>query len=227
MNRDLEPQVLCRCAALWRIVVLVACTLLIARSTRAQEAGKVGVLVSTPTSVGAIWHVSERLAIQPTVNLAWQSIESENSYDIDPQLLAAYGGIVLYAPDALPADRRQEQSSTGITLQITVRWRLAQWGSLRGYVAPSFGRQWSSTSNSGAGFVPASDDTNYQVSGMAGVQYELDERFGLFGEAGLGYSHFSTRRSVATLPGIGSTQESVYRSLATVGRVGFVFYFKR
>jgi hypothetical protein len=152
----------------WLLVAL----LLVPSVTAAQEPGDVGVFMGYP-SLGFVWHVSERVAIRPEISFSSTSTEFDSSVGgtgTSHNWNVKFGGsALLYLDDA---DR------------------------LRTYVAPQF--TYTRTNGETSSALSSIVGNSYGFAGLFGAQYSLNDRFSMFGELGLGYTHVSTSDLIGT-----------------------------
>jgi hypothetical protein len=163
-----------------------------------------------PASVGLIWHVSDRVALRPDVSFSWSSSTTP--------------------PDALVTSTGR---GTSYGVGLSGLFYVGKWEGLSAYLSPRFSYARTSTmvtTTLPGGFegsirptisTHATEGTNsaYSLSGSFGAQYSLSRKFGVFGEAGLGYNE--TRSSSSSLTSTGSTAHG----LGTRAGVGVLFYF--
>jgi hypothetical protein len=159
-----------------------------AADATAQETQKIGLTIGTPSSVGILWRVSDKLALRPDFSFSRVS-------DDDEGLSESLGG----------ADSRSSGSSWQTGIGLSALLYLDSQAGLRTYFAPRLAYLRSSGSFSGIVSAFETTSSSYQASGSFGAEYELGARFGLFGEAGISY---------ATLK---STSISDYSGLSVVG----------
>ena len=133
-----------------------------AAPARAQDKGDAGLAISVPTSIGVIWHASDRLAIRPDVTFGINETDGEGTL-----------------PDI---------SSKSFTLGVSALLYTHRWDELRLYFSPRFIYSHATTSIDGAVNISDSTLSSWGVAGSIGAQYALGSRFGLFTEAGLLYS---------------------------------------
>ena len=68
-----------------RFLVLAAALLVLTgRTAGAQGAGKAGVTMGYPASIGVIWHASDKVAIRPELTIAGASSKTSGSSPIAP-----------------------------------------------------------------------------------------------------------------------------------------------
>ncbi len=184
----------CLAAALF---ALVFCT---AASAVAQETGQVGLTMGYPTTIGIIWHVSDTAALRPEFSYAHNSGETSSPA---AGVLATSSG-----------------NSTGVGLSALFYVR--KWDSVGAYITPRYFYSHSSTTSEamGAPVNGSSTTTNsgHSVTGSVGVQYSVNRRFGVFGEAGFGYTHGKGSST--------SSSSEVRTNLwAMRGAIGAILYF--
>jgi hypothetical protein len=157
----------------------------------AQEPGDVGVFMGYP-SLGLIWHVSERVAIRPEISF------SSTSTEID----SPFGGI-------------GTSHNWNVKVGASALVYLNDADRLRTYVAPQFTyvRTKGETSSSLSELVA----NTYGFAGLFGAQYSLNDRFSVFGELGVGYTHASTGDRIGT--------DSQADNWGTRTGVGVILYF--
>ena len=148
----------------------------------AQEAGKVGVTMGFPESVGIIWHATDRVAVRPEFSFGWSSTDND-----------------LF-----------ESDGTSFGAGLSALFYVRKWDSLATYVSPRYTFTRSTRSFEGPFTDGEADATSHLVSGSFGAQYWLGDRFSAFGEIGLGYSRSndgdedgSTGSSLSTRSSVG------------------------
>jgi len=136
----------------------------------AQEKGKLGLTMGYPSSVGIVYHVTDKLAIRPELNIAQASTETAGP---------AVAGVTI----------NSSSDSWAIGTGISALFYVRQWDDLHLYVSPRW--TYSHGSSSSSSTLPSIDSTanSWSLSGSVGAQYPLGKRFGAFGEVGFGYSH--------------------------------------
>lgn len=140
------------------IVILAMC--LLPSQVAAQEAGKIGVTMGFPESVGLIWHATEKMAVRPEFSF------TTNSTDAD------------FA----------ESSNTTFSTGLSALFYLDRQDRFATYVSPRYAFRRSASEVEGRrGEEQESSSRTHLVSGSFGAQYWLGERFSLFGELGLAY----------------------------------------
>jgi hypothetical protein len=112
-------------------------------------------------------------------------------------------------------------SSTGVNFGVSGLWYFQRWDNLRAYISPRFGYQRISASGSSTVLPSALTTNSYSGAGSFGLQYRLHERFSVFGETGLQYSHTSTTNIDQTT---GMSSGFSARSWSTRAGVGMIFY---
>jgi hypothetical protein len=182
-------------------LITSALVLLFPHALSAQNAGKVGLVIGTPASVGLIWNASERVAVRPDFSFSKAGSSS------------AFGGDV-------------ESRTFGVGVSGLVY--LHRWDNLRAYLSPRFAYSRATikvpfATPPAIGGVLASVTTSrptYTGVVSFGAQYELNTRFSVFGESGFGYERTT---SVSNAP----FGNQPFRSHAWSTRtgVGIVVYF--
>lgn len=190
-------------------------------SASAQDAGKFGVTMGYPASIGVIWHVSNRIALRPEISL--QQIATTTTSTIS--ITTAGSGGVTSTSTTTTATNDQWFVGYGASALFYIK----QWDALRAYVSPRFQYTHGSSSSSTTlntslpiSTVPASTEftqNSYLYSGSFGAQYGLGSRFGLYGEVGFGYTHQTSESSFA------AAGDSTGHTVATRSGVGVIFYF--
>lgn len=164
----------------------------------AQEQGDVGLVIALPTDIGAIWHVSDRVAVRPEINFSFGKSETE---------LASVGEI--------------ETTGRGFSFETSVLFYLDDIDSVRTYVAPRIGFDWSSSEDN-----DSADDGSgnaFEASVSYGAQYSPVSRFSVFGEIGLEYGRAKSEVSVGEGPQI----ETRVTNWGPRTQVGVILYFNR
>jgi hypothetical protein len=167
----------------------------------AQEKGDTGLTMGYPTTVGFVYHVSDRLAIRPEISLVASSGKSESPLSTT------------------------EGDTFSIGVGVSGIFYLKQWDKLRTYLSPRYTySHGESTTTSTFDSLFAEDSENTQTSkahtfmGTFGAQYAVHERFSVFGEVG---ASFARQRSRSDLNDLRSTSNQ----FATRTAVGVILYF--
>jgi hypothetical protein len=198
--------------ALLALAFAAAC----ASAASAQDAGQVGITMGYPGSIGVMWHITDAVAVRP---------------DFDFRATSESG--------------RTDASSIGIG--ISGLWYFARHDALAMYVAPRYlySRSTSETQISlpqnlpgisiGIGTVPSftSTLTTHSLVGSFGAQYAIHKRFGIFGEAGFGYSQSNLPSTTIRFDsGLGITNpvanvdDTTVHTWATRTAAGVILYFR-
>ncbi len=150
--------------------VALACALVIigASKAAAQEAPKVGVTMSTGTTVGLYVTASDHVAVRGQIGFN----RNTSKYDGENFI-------------------NESTTNTTWTPGASVLFFVRSFDATRIYVSPqySYVRNTSSLSDSAR-------STGHQLAGMVGAQHRLGARFAVFAEAGLGWSR--TENSVTS-----------------------------
>ncbi len=138
----------------------------------AQEAGKVGVTMGFPASLGLIWHATEKIALRPEFSFTHSSSDTSIG----------------------------ETSSDSVGLGLSALFYTKKWDNAGMYVAPRF--LWahgSGETRPNIGDFEGSDSSAdaYTYSGSVGAQGWIGSRFSVFGEVGLSYTTTSSDSSSA------------------------------
>ena len=174
-----------------KLRVLVAAVLVIggnASSASAQEKGAFGLTMGYPTSIGAVWHLSNSVALRPEVNFGFGGSESSREF--------------------LGQSYESESDHSSVEFGISVLFYQQPRERLRTYFAPRFGYSHISSSSSADVEIPEfilppgldielpdlddlieneSSRSAYSFGGVFGGQYALSDRFSIFGEVGIDY----------------------------------------
>ena len=164
----------------------------------AQQQGDIGAVIALPTDVGLIWHVSDTIAVRPEINFAFGKSETE---------LASVGEI--------------ETSGRGFSVETSVLFYLDDIDSVRTYVSPRIGFDWTSSEDN-----DSADDGSgnaFEASVSYGAQYSPVSRFSVFGEIGLEYGRAKSEVSVGDGPQI----ETRVTNWGPRTQVGVILYFNR
>jgi len=187
------------------IIVLAA-----SAAAEAQDHGRFGIVVAYPGSIGAEWHVSERVALRPDFAFSFNGNESTNT---------------ISSPFA--ASSTSSGSGKSIGVGVSALFYVKRWDALRFFVSPRFGfvRATATTTNDNAflGSGPPEVrnlNSTYVTSGSVGAQYRLGQRFALFGEVGVAYSDVESSTGFG-----GAVVETSGWSVASRAGVGAVIYF--
>ena len=188
-----------------RVLVTMAAMLLPSLPASAQERGDVGLATGYPGAIGVVWHASERLAIRPDFTFSRTTSENESG------------------PTA-----GLETTGWSLGVGVSALFYTGGVGSLRTYVSPRVAyARLSTTSEASASTSPSESTTNtWQFAGTFGAQYAIGERFSVFGEAGLAYSHGTSTFRVGGLPAGVEPGETTNQTFGTRTAVGVVLYFK-
>jgi hypothetical protein len=187
-----------------RFLVAAGLVCLTCGSADAQGAGKTGVTMGYPASIGIIWHATDKVAIRPELSIGGSS----SSSSLAP--LSGAGSPVNVSSDSLSL-------GTG----VAVLFYLHTYDHLKTYFSPrlSYSRNTSNSENPAA-ISPKSKTTATTTGGTAafGAQYGLGDRFSLFGELGFGVSY--TKLTTTT-----SASKNTGNTWSTRSGVGVIFYF--
>ncbi len=156
-------------------VLLAGLTVCDARPVSAQSAGDVGVTMGYPGALGVVWHVTDGFALRPDVGLTRTTSDSTTTST----------GILGGAPLSSTNASTGWGSTVGLSALVTVR----NIERLRLYLTPRLAYSHATSDNETgfAGSLSAFTATTKGViaSGSFGAQYNLHDRFALFGELGV------------------------------------------
>ena len=180
------------------ICSLVALVGFLGTSTaNAQDAGKAGITMGFPGSIGVIWHASDRVAIRPEITFSGASADADGPGEVkgDNWALATGLGVLFYLSS-------QDNLRTYFTPRIA-------------YTRTSATTEISSVTTS------SSKNTSNSLGGFGsfGAQYNLGDKFGVFGELGFGVTR-ATARGSSTF----SSGESRSTQWGTRAGVGVIYY---
>ena len=159
-----------------RLVFRVALLLLLltpasAFAQQQQGVSKIGLAVGNNV-VSVIWEPNDRWAFRPDISFSTAGTSNSTTGTESSSLTSAPGFSALFY--------------------------IGKWDALRTYVAPRYGYQRSSTTNTtGAGVSTTIASSVHSVAGSLGAEYSLNPRFGMFGELGLTLG-FSSQGPVST-----------------------------
>jgi outer membrane protein with beta-barrel domain len=156
-----------------RIHVIAALVLVAPVAGYAQEKGNVGMTMGYPAAVGALWHVSDDVALRPEISISRSSIDTSSGVG--------------------------DSSSWSLGLGISALFYVTRADNLRTYVSPRYSYSRSSATATAAATPVTSELTTSTstVSVSFGAQYALSPRFSAFGEVGFGYGRGGLRSSLA------------------------------
>ena len=145
----------------WMAALLCSCGV---AAAQAQDDHRVGLTMGYPTSVGVLWHVTDRIAIRPEIDASRAKVRTESTSTLLPPL------------------QEEETTTRSIRPGISALIYLAREDDLRLYLSPRYSYTASDTSQSGA-----SESSSWLLSGSIGAQHKLGSRFAVFGELGIEY----------------------------------------
>ncbi len=180
-----------------------------------------------PGSVGVLWHVTTRIAIEPEITIA--NIRAESRFESTVII-----GNTTVSSVTLSSTTDGWTTSPGVGLRIYV----GKWDNVSTYVAPAYVYHRSSTTATTTGPVGLpgsgtraetreSESVSHDIRGMFGVQYAPHRKFGVFGEVGVRYVTSELPGvTISGSGGLGSASTSgTTRTFGNVGAVGVAFYF--
>jgi opacity protein-like surface antigen len=170
------------------VLGLLAC----ATPARAQDEHKAGVTMGAPSAIGVIFQASDRVAVRPEISFSHRTSES-SAINIS-------------------------SSTIGFNVSALVYMRNAD--RLKTYVSPRL--EYSRVSGSVTSDVLATtlltdtDSHAWGGAGSFGAQFALNDRFSVFGEAGLGFSRSTTPSAPAS-----QTKGTAWGTRTAVGVIFF------
>lgn len=153
---------LCRSTACLALV-LAACG-----TASAQDHGPVGITMAFPTSIGAIFHATDKVAIRPEFTFTQSSTDSS------------------------PVEATTWSVGTG----VSALFYLSSRDRVQTYVAPRFSYAHADTSIAG-GIVSDNTSDSTGFSGSFGAEYSPSARFSVYGEAGIAYTQLTSKSQVS------------------------------
>jgi len=189
-----------------RVTGIVATTamavLLGAGVAAAQDEPTVGLTMGYPASVGVLWHVTDRVALRPDVTWNRNTTESTLATGVGSSQTTLDG----------------RSLGLGLSVLLTV----GEWEDVRAYVSPRFDYA-RTTSTIALALTASESDASVYGAGLAfGVQYTPARRFGVYGEAGLGYTRSTNEVSTS---GLSIAPTTTSTGLGLRSGAGVVFYF--
>lgn len=179
-----------------RSAVFALAALLAASASASAQDKKVGLTMGYPSSVGVVWHLSDKVALRPELSLAGGSAETSAS------------------------GFSSETDSTTIVTGISALFYLNTADKLRTYVSPRFTYAHATTTSNLSSITNStakSTANNTGGQGSFGAQYYVSSRFAVFGELGLGFSH---NESTSNL----TPTKNTSWAWGTRSAVGIIFY---
>lgn len=165
--------------------------LLGASSASAQDTNKAGLTMSSGSTIGVLFPVSDKAAVRATLGFLRTTADYEGSAFIEDSITTT-----TFVP--------------GASVLLYVR----SWDTTRLYVSPQY--TYSRLSSSSAN---ASSNGQHNAAFMVGAQHSLGARFGMFAEAGLGWSHSETASSSQLATAL--ITSNTWGTRATVGGILF------
>lgn len=163
----------------------------------AQDAGKVGLAVTTGADIGIIWNITERIAILPAVDFTYLSTRAR-PFNLEPL--------------------ERDDSLYNVGLNIAAQLTVAEPGAFRLFVSPSYGKTWSTSGT-------LVSESNYTVGGAFGARYALNDRFSLFGETGILYRHTVLEPEIPDAPIDLDLGRTTIWGVGSASRLGVIIYF--
>jgi hypothetical protein len=161
----------------------------------AQGAGKTGVTMGYPASIGIVWHISDKVAIRPELSISGGSAEASSS------------------------SFASENDSWSLGTGVSVLFYLHTYDHLKTYFTPRFTYNRITNKSTSSGITSTTSEntsSNTGGAGSFGAQYSLSDKFSVFGEVGFGVSRAKLTGSTPT--------KSTGTSWGTRTGVGVIFY---
>lgn len=172
-----------------RNVCIAAAVLLCASSASAQQPSSIGITMGFPASVGVIFNTSDAIAVRPELSFGTSSISGTGA---------------------------AKTTSHTFTIGADALFYMHTYDHVRTYVAPHVDYSHHSNSTASTSDISATDHA-VGFAGSYGAQYTPTDRFGIYGEVGLGFSHSSLSSNAF---GSGVTSNT----WGTRAGVGVIFY---
>jgi hypothetical protein len=182
-----------------RVLVILFVMMLVPAAARAQERGQFGAVLGYPTSIGFLWHVSDRIAVRPEINVANTSTEAEESF---------FG-------------QTFSSDSWSVNGGASLLWYLQRADNVRTYFSPKVTFGYSSGDSSTNDVDPRTANT-LSTSFSLGAQYTPVRKFSVFGEVGYGFSRGSSDIETPF-----TTSKLTNWNWGVRSAVGVIFYFGR
>jgi hypothetical protein len=164
----------------------------------AQDDRSIGLVITSASTAGLIWHVTETIAIRPEVSFATSDVEV--------------------------GDQGSDVGSDSGTFAVAALFTVRKWDDLSAYFSPRFSYVRSTaTSSLTVGSITDTIETSiegYGLAGSFGLQYRLGDRFAVFGETGLSYTN-----QTADTDSPFSLRSTEASSLGLRTALGVSFYF--
>ena len=174
-----------------RNACIAAAILLCASSASAQQPSGIGITMGYPGSIGVIFDTSDAIAVRPELSFGTTSISGPSSV---------------------------KTTSHTFTIGADGLFYMHTYDHVRTYVAPHLDYSHSSNSiNSGSDISGSNHSVGF--AGSFGAQYTPTDRFGVYGEVGLGFTHSSLSGSSS-----GFSSGATANAWGTRAGVGVIFY---
>jgi hypothetical protein len=149
-----------------RLSIAIFVTLLAApASVFAQDTASSGLVISTPGSViGAIWRVSDSVAIRPEISVSISKSDNGNG---------------------------TERTNRSLIPGVSVLMDAKRWDAVRTYVAARYTYERETSDVTTPVGTNEGSQSFHGITGSIGAELTAHRRFGVFGEVGLGYSRLS------------------------------------
>jgi hypothetical protein len=176
------------------LLVLVGST----ATAYAQDERPIGLVITSASTAGLIWHISETVAIRPEVSFTFSDVEV--------------------------GDDDSDVGSDSGTIAVAALFTVRKWDDLSAYFSPRFSYVRSSaTSTLSVGSITETIETSidgYGLAGSFGLHYRLGDRFAVFGETGVSYTN-----QTADTDSPFSVRSTEASSFGLRTALGLAFYF--
>ena len=152
----------------WRSTACLAFVLAACGTASAQDHGAVGITMAFPTSIGVIFHATDKVAVRPEFTFTRNSTET-NTVD---------------------------STSWTVGTGVSALFYLSSHDRVQTYVTPRFSYSHSDSSVAGGAISGATAEST-GFAGSFGAEYSPSARFSVFGEVGIGYTHSTSKSDVS------------------------------
>jgi len=206
------------------VAITVGC---LSTSASAQDDPRVGIVMGYPASVGVIWHVNDRLALRPEVNVQKSVGESTTTLSLSITAFPVGGPSTTTTTTVTTIDAWQ------VSAGLSALFYLSKDGPLRTYVSPRWAYARSSSGSSAlSSSLSELDDaltfgtSTHTVTGSFGAQYAIARRFSVFGEVGGAFARSATTpQQQRTSSVFTSSSRTASRSFGARSGAGVILYF--
>jgi hypothetical protein len=187
-----------------------------ASTARAQDEPRVGLVMGYPPAFGALWRLSDRVAVRPEITFTETATSTISNVLI-------FQGI---PQTTITTASTGDNWAVGVGASALIY--VSRWESLRTYVSPRYAYSHTSSSNTSTSSSPlvSSPTTEFtsishSISGSFGAEYSLARRFSVFGEVGVVFAHNESANPTFTT----SNSSSSGHSVAVRSAAGVMLFF--